>query len=140
MFCGGVCSLVMKLQNSFQLSGCGLLALALAVNATPVPDRFASIARDNAFHLNPPKPEVIAVIPSPERPRITLQGVTTILGRPQVLVNIQQPAKAAGASEISCVLTEGESRNGVTVLEIDMVSGTIRLNNNGEEQILRSKG
>jgi len=108
--------------------------------AAPVPDSFTAIARGNVFRLNPPMPESGTVHLLPERPRITFQGVTTILGRPQVLLNIQPSATPAAASGVSCVLTRGEARNGVVVVEIDTVSGIIRLNNNGEEQILRSKG
>jgi hypothetical protein len=130
----------MKHSNRLLLCGCGLLVLVQAANATSVRDRFAAIAQANAFRLNPPKPEFAAAVPQPERPKIAFEGFTTILGRCRVLLRIQQPAKAAVAPEISCILTEGESWDGVVALKVDMVSGTIRLNNNGVEQILRPKG
>lgn len=136
---GGVCALAMKHSNKSLLYGCGLLVLAHIVNANAAPDSVAAIARRNAFRLIPPKPEVIAVVQQVERPRITIQGVTTILGRPQVLLSIQQPAKPTDAPVGSWILAEGESRHEVVILQIDVASGTVRLRNNGEEQTLTLK-
>jgi len=129
----------MKHDTKFLPYGSGLLFLALAANANPVPNRFATIASENAFRLNPQKPEIVPIIRHVERPRITLQGVTTILGRPQVLLNIQKPAKPGEIPEISCILAEGESQYEVVVLKIEMSTGTVRLNNNGVEQAFSLK-
>lgn len=106
---------------------------ALAVN--PIAERFTTIAARNAFHLNPLAP-IIGTTPPPNRSKVSLQGVTTILGRPLVLLTIEPFSKSPGFSESSCLLAQGDSRFEVVVLEIDVKLGTVRLNNLGEEQIL----
>ena len=113
---------------------CFLLAFTTVVNA--MPDRFSIIPRENVFRLNPRKPETITPPPQVERPQITLQGITTILGRTQALLNIQRAAKSAASPQSSFVLSEGESRYDVTVLEINARTGTVRLNNVGSELTL----
>ena len=123
----------------FLRRGCGLLVLAQLANANPVPDRFASIVRGNAFRLSPPPPEVKRAIQPAEHALIILQGVTTILGRPQVLLNIQPSARQANARGISFILAKGESRYEVEIIEINAGQGWVRLINNGVEQTFSLK-
>jgi len=123
-------------QSNLLLSWVGLLAAIQAVGADNNAAPYEVIPRENAFRLSPPteaKPPVLMV----ERREITFQGVTTILGRAQVLLNIQ--LKSTRTPGISCVLSENENHDGVTILEIDVRSGTVRLNNLGLEQILALK-
>jgi len=95
-----------------------------------------AIVNRNAFSLNAPLPTIV-VPPRPPLPRITLQGVTTINGRRQVLFKVQFPSKAGEpAREISCVLSEGERMGEIKVLEIDQRAGTVKFNNHGSEQTL----
>lgn len=103
--------------------------MAGAVNQTKP---FEVIARENAFRLKPPTPKEKQPIPMLDRPQITLQGFTTILGRAQVLLNIQ----LVGTTGISCVLSENQNQHGVTILKIDAKTETVRLNNLGLEQTL----
>lgn len=43
------------------------------------------------------------------------------------------------ATEVCCILGEGETRNEIVVLEVDVKTAKVRLNNHGSEQILGSK-
>jgi len=106
-------------------------------NAT-TSDRFATITTRNVFRLAPLEPQSVELPPTLNRPRITLDGVTTILGRAQALLTIHQtgPAKAA---QTSCILSQGDSLFDVVVLEINAELGTVCLNNLGLEEILTLK-
>ena len=124
----------MKKHSAFAPGLCFLLACTTVVKATP--DRFSIIPRENVFRLIPRKLETLPPVPPVDRPQITLQGITTILGRSQALLNIQRTAKSGGLPLSSFVLSEGESRYDVTVLEINASTGAVRLDNVGSEQIL----
>lgn len=107
----------------------------LPLITTAVTDDFAAIPKRNVFRLRSPgleqkPPEVKA-----ELPQVSLQGVTTVLDSRQALLKIQGKAKPA-ATEVCCILGEGQERDGVKVLRIDMETGTVRLANQGAEQIL----
>ncbi|HEX5220443.1 MAG TPA: hypothetical protein VFZ59_12805 [Verrucomicrobiae bacterium] len=121
------------MKQSGLLLGMGLLVATQSLsvgNAHP----FEVIARTNAFRLRAPISEE-KITPPVARPQITFQGFTTILGRAQVLLSIQR----LGATGISCILSENENQDGVTVLEIDERAETVRLNNLGQEQVLALK-
>jgi hypothetical protein len=95
---------------------------------------FASIPTKNVFRLLPKleqKPPEI----QPELPQVTLQGVTTLLDSRQALLKIQSKAKLT-ATEVCCILGEGQERDGVRVLRIEMESGTVWLTNQGAGQVL----
>jgi hypothetical protein len=61
-----------------------------------------------------------------------LQGITSILGRRQVLFKMQRQ----GGKEESYVLNEGEREGDLEVLAIDEVAGSIKFNNQGTIQTL----
>jgi hypothetical protein len=113
-----------------------LLWLSLETQADGVADQFASIPARNIFRLAT-KPVGPPVVP-PELPKVRLQGVTSILGKPQALLAIPMDTKSA-ATEICCILEEGETRNEIVVLEVDVKTAKVRLNNHGSEQILGAK-
>lgn len=94
----------------------------------------------NAFSLKAATLATIVDPPRPPPPRITLQGMTTICGRPQVLIKVLMPSRPGEpAKEISCVLSEGERQGEIEVLEIDDRSGTVQFNNHGTGQTLNLK-
>jgi len=98
---------------------------------------FDAIARGNVFRLKPRLPEIHPPPPAEARLRITLQGVTTILGRPQALLSLQEVTSAGTArSNRSCVVAEGESQQGVAVLEVNWQTGRVRLDHLGRELVL----
>jgi len=66
---------------------------------------------------------------------VTLQGLSTLLDCRQALLRIQAGAKPS-PTETCCILGEGQERNGVKVLRIDMESGTVWFTNHGAEQFL----
>jgi hypothetical protein len=114
----------------------GLLWLSLETRAGGVADQFAAIPARNIFRLTI-KPVEPPVVP-PELPKVRLQGVTSILGKSQALLAIRMDTKPA-ATEVCCILEEGETRNEIVVLEVDVKTAKVRLNNHGSEQILDSQ-
>jgi len=120
----------MGLRRKVLVLGVSLLPF-IAEAAT---DDFASIPKRNVFRLLPKleqKPPEI----QPELPQLTLQGVTTLLDSRQALLKIQSKAKLT-PTEVCCILSEGQERDGVKVLRVEMESGTVWLTNQGVEQVL----
>ena len=128
------CSVAMKHFNLLLLCA-GFSGFTRLVNAGNSAEPFEAIIRENAFRLRLPPSESMERVSTVECPQITLQGFTTILGRAQVLLNIQ-PIKMAGSS---WVMSEKENQDGVTIIQINVKDGTVRLNNSGLEQILALK-
>jgi len=115
----------------------GLCLLSLTIRGATGSKDFAAITERNAFRLSTPKPEPKIEV-KPELPVVTLQGISALLDRRQALLKIQTGAKPNPA-ETCCILSEGQERNGVRVLRIDMESGTVWLTNQGAEQVLNIK-
>ena len=113
-----------------------LLLMSAVTHAEIASERFSAIVAKNTFRLWPPNPLTIEVPPPPIRPQITLQGITTILGRTQALLTIRSQSKSVELPETSCVLAEGDSRSDIVVLEISAELGTVRISNLGLEQTL----
>jgi hypothetical protein len=127
----------MKLFKRACVMSVSLLVFSLDAMAGHETENFSAITRMNVFRLNPPQPVTTVERIQPELPRVSFGGLATLLGS-QVLLTIQTKAKPV-ATDDSCVLGEGESRNGVTVLKIDVESGTVLLTNQGEQQTLMIK-
>src|SRR5438045_1291474 len=80
--------------------------------------------KDNSKDANPP-------------PKITLTGITTILGKKQALMNVAMPAKPPEpAKQKSFILAEGQRDGDIEVLEIDETSGTVKVDDFGTEMVL----
>lgn len=115
---------------------------AFAVTPNDAGNPYDAIVGRNVFSLKPPPPP-----PNPEDlikkdppPKIRLQGLTTILGRRQVLFKSQTPAKPGQpAKDESYVLSEGERQGEIEVLAIDENAGTIKFKNHGIEETLNMK-
>lgn len=127
----------MKLFKSVGVVGVLLLLPSPCAMAVGEVENFSTIARMNVFRLNLPKPAANREMVLPELPQVSLGGLATLLGS-QALLTIQIKTKPV-ATEVFCVLGEGQSRDGVTVLRIDMESGTVWLTNQGEQQVLTIK-
>jgi hypothetical protein len=102
---------------------------------------YEPIVGRNVFALRPPTPltntTATAVVPPAG---IELQGLTTILGHPQVLLKIKLPPKPPEpARDQSFVLDIGQREGEVEVLSIDMAAGTVQLRNQGKELALNMK-
>lgn len=121
---------------------CWLIVLSFAFllidsQAGSAIEGFSTIAQKNVFRLSAPKAEHKVEV-KPELPVVSLQGLSTLLDRRQALLKIQAGAKP-NPTEICCILGEGQERNGIKVLRIDMESGTVWFTNQGAEQALNIK-
>lgn len=118
----------------------GVVACAATADAgNPYAD---TIVGRNVFSLKtpPPPPNPEDLVKKDPPPKILLQGLTTILGRRQVLFKVQLAAKPGQpAKEESYVLTEGERQGEIEVLEIDENAGVVKFNNHGTVEPLNMK-
>ena len=109
--------------------------------AAPAVTPYEAIVGRNVFGLKPPT--VVPTVteePAVPAPKIRLQGLTTILGRRQVLFKASLPAKPGEpAREQASVLSEGDREGEITVLEIDELNGTVKFNNYGYVMTLNMK-
>ena len=114
-------------------------ALCLAARAVPAetPESpYQEIIDRNVFNIRPPAP------PNPDEnkpppPKITLQGITTILGNKRALLKCPEPPKPGQpAQEEALILAEGQRDGDIEVLEIDEKGGTVKVNNHGVVQTL----
>src|SRR5690348_16827339 len=91
-----------------------LNARAITSDTTSKP--YQNIVERNLFNLKaaapPPSPEANRQPP----PKITLTGITTILGKKLVMFSaVPKP----GQSQVNYMLTEGQSQDDIEVLQID---------------------
>lgn len=98
---------------------------------------YQRIIERNAFNLKPaPKLEDVRP-PAQPPPRITLTGITTILGNKQALMKVQLPPKQPDpVKEESYIIAEGHRAGQIEVLAIDEKAGAVRVNNHGTIQDL----
>ncbi len=97
-----------------------------------VPSRFQAIPERNVFGLKTAETPRLQTQP-PALPKITLTGITTILGNKRVLMK-ETPAGAKPGTpnqEVSLILTEGQREGDVEVLNINERAGTVVVNNSG---------
>ncbi len=120
---------------------CVLSSLAVAWQAAALTEdnQYQAIVQRNVFALKPPPPPPDPnAVPKVDPPNIKLQGITTILGRRQVLGKVlAKPPQQA--KEQSFVLAEGEREGEVEIVSIDENSGTVKLKNHGSEFTLTMK-
>jgi hypothetical protein len=127
----------MKTEN-LRLPGLLLanLVSVLPLAATsPEVNPYGLISQKNTFRLLQ-IPEVTIENPRPFA-KLALQGLTTVLGYPQVLIKVVPPGNASGASgEVSLILGVGEAVGSIEVLEIDNSARVVRVLNYGIRQEL----
>ena len=115
-------------------------AAAKASGTGPAPgDPYQAIVDRNVFNLrtNDPAGDKGNEPPKPPPPKITLTGISTILGRKLALMKVMVPAKPGEPGhEESYMLSEGQRDGDVEVLKIDEVAGTVKVDNQGIVQIL----
>jgi hypothetical protein len=108
--------------------GPGLKGMALESGETP----FHGIVERNVFGLKPPTPAETPAPPPPPPVKITLTGITTILGNKRALLSAQLPNKP----QEFYMLTEGQRDDDIEVVEINEAAGTVKVNNHGVPQTL----
>jgi hypothetical protein len=136
------------MKHSGKLLICVMSGLAFCTTARAVPadssessdNPYQSIVDRNVFSLKPPPPPADpAEVNKPTVVKITLTGVTTILGNKRVLMKTAPPPGKPGqgpASEQSYILTEGQREGDIEVIEIDEKLGSVKVNNGGTIQTL----
>lgn len=115
-----------------RLWGFGLCALGGLAGAAPSSNPYQGITERNVFGLRPPPAEVAPELPKPPALKLTLTGITTILGDKRAL--LKAPASAGPGqppTEQYYMLREGQRDGDLEVLAIDEKAGTVRVNNAG---------
>lgn len=112
----------------------GAASKAAVADTTSRP--YDGIVERNVFNLHPPAPVVnpADLIPKTPPPKITLTGITTILGRK--LTFLTTPGSKPGALPESVALAEGQAQNDIEVKTIDEKAGIVKVINHGESQTL----
>jgi hypothetical protein len=102
------------------------------------PSQYRSIPERNVFSLRPPPAQPAMTNPVAPLPKITLTGVTTILGNKRALMKVAPNGlkPADPAKELSLILTEGQREGEIEVLQIDEKVGSVKVNNSGTIMLL----
>ena len=97
---------------------------------------YAPIVVRNIFGLNPPMPAE-AGPPAEPPPKITLNGIMSILGRLQALYKVAgTPKPGQPAKDESYILSEGQRQDEIEVTHIDEKASLVTFNNHGTVQEL----
>jgi hypothetical protein len=97
---------------------------------------YAPIVVRNIFALNPPPPVDVAP-PGDPPPKITLNGIMSILGKLQALYKVAVPAKPGQpAKDDFYILSEGQRQDEIEVTHIDEQASLVTFNNHGTVQEL----
>ena len=114
--------------------GVGLVLSAQAgTGGAAVADNpYPSITTRNVFGLTPTT-ETVAVPAVPDKlpPKITINGITSIFGRLQVLFKVSGTEPGQPAKENSYMLDENQSRDDINVMHIDAEAEMVTFNNHG---------
>src|SRR5882672_2451492 len=98
---------------------------------------YQGIVDRNVFGLKPPPTPPRPEDNKPPPPKITLTGITTILGNKRALMNVAMPPKPPEpAKQKSFILAEGQRDGDIEVLEIDETSGTVKVDDFGTIMVL----
>ena len=122
------------------MAGCLVLgAGARAVTSDPSANPYQSIVDRNVFSLKPPPPPPDPEANKPPPVKITLTGITTILGNKRALMKTPAPPGKPGEPakpEMSYILTVGQREGEIEVLDIDEVGGNVKVRNGNIEVTL----
>ena len=110
----------------------GLSVFASTQAATYVPSKYHSIVERNVFSLNSPKPDETPTPVAQPPPKITLAGITTMLGNKRALLSVAVSNKPPE----NFILTEGQRDGQIEVLQIDEKAGSVKVLNHGIKQTL----
>jgi hypothetical protein len=119
------------------LCGTGLGVAAYAVTPEPPLEQFRNIPQRNVFGLKSGEAEPQTATPRTPPPKLTLTGITTLLGNKLALMRAAIPAApGAPAQEKPLMLSEGQREGSIEVLAIDPKAGSVRVNDAGEVMTL----
>src|SRR5579859_4213045 len=111
------------------------MAVVGAVTPEPAATPYEGIIDRNAFGLKPPPPPPDPEATKPPPLKITLTGITTILGNKRALMETPPPTGKPGEqpkSKQSYILTIGQREGDIEVLDIDEKAGSVKVNNAGQ--------
>lgn len=114
--------------------GMGLCLAAVAARGAGA-GPYRGIVDRNVFALKPPATNVVDTTPPPPPLKITLTGITTMLGNKRALMAVAVPNKQPE----TYMLTEGQRQGEIEVLEIDEKAGVVKVKNHGIPQSLDFK-
>jgi hypothetical protein len=110
-------------------------ALAVNIEENPSKTPYQGIVDRNVFGLRPPPPPPDPEANKPPPPKITLTGITTILGNARALMKTPPPPAGKGSEapkgDQYYTLSVGERQGDIEVLEIDTTGGSVKVNNAG---------
>jgi hypothetical protein len=134
---------IVRVRPILKISGCALAAAVVAAQAHALvpeiaPGQYQGITQRNVFGLRSPEVITPPTAVSAPLPKITLTGITTILGNKRALMKILPVGLKPGetAKELSLILTEGQRESEIEVLQIDEKNGTVKVNNSGTVMML----
>jgi hypothetical protein len=131
--------IVNRLMNGLALLG--LAWPACAVTSDDGVNPYLVVVERNAFDLKPIAPPPDPNIPPPQPPtKISLQGITVLFGKKQVLLKIPEPpepGKPAAAKERSLIMEEGERRGVLEVVKIDPDAREVEFKDSGNSVKLK---
>jgi hypothetical protein len=118
-------------------SGLMLNAGARADDGVLANNPYAPIVVRNVFGMNPPPTNDVNATPVEPPPKITLNGITSILGQLQALFKVAVAAKPGQpAKDESYILSEGQRQDEIEVVQIDEKNCLVTFNNHGTVQEL----
>lgn len=119
------------------LVGALLSATALVVTSLGAAENpYGAIVERNVFNLRPPPPPLnpADLVKKTPPPKITLTGITTILGKKVTFLTT--PPVKPGTPPESVMLAEGQAQNEIEVKSIDEKAGVVQVINHGEPETL----
>jgi len=127
--------LLVCLLGGFGLGTCAFNNLAASADVPTSP--YEDIIARNAFALKPlpPPADPNELVKAPPV-KITLTGITTIIGKRALLETPAPSGKAAtpgGPSKLYYMLRVGEKEGDIEVVDIDERTGTVKVKNAGQE-------
>ena len=111
--------------------------------SSQLPDQKADygiISKRNVFGLKAPPPAAVSSTPAPARTKITITGITTILGDKRVLLKSSPPPANPGEPtrlERSLILSEGQSEGDLEIVKVDEAANIVIVKNAGLLQSLK---
>jgi hypothetical protein len=113
-----------------------LSASAIAATSEGTDTPYSAIVERNVFNLHAPPPPInpADLIKKTPPPKLTLTGITTILGQKKTFLTI--PPVKPGTPPESYMLAEGQAQDEIEVKRIDEKAGVVEVVNHGESQTL----
>src|SRR5215469_4134711 len=99
-------------------------------------NQYQGIVDRNVFNLRPPPAPInpADLVKKEAPPKITLEGIDTILGKKETILSV--PPTKPGTPAQTLMLAEGQAEDDVEVTSIDERAGVVKVVNHGEPETL----